>query len=293
MKTRIFVFATAQLCAVVAQGQSPNWRSEVDAALGRPGAVQPDSAYKFGFPRSDLAVSIGDVKLRPALALGSWLAFKETNSGQAIAMGDLVLTENEIAPVMRALQEGHVEQTALHNHLRGETPHVMYMHVMGMGDPVAIARAISAALKLTGTPAPAPPSSTPAQFDLDTAGIARALGRAGKVNGGVYQVAFPRAETIRVHNMTVPPSMGVATAINIQPTGGGKAVTTGDFVLLGSEVNAVIRALRDHNIEVTALHSHMLEETPRLLFMHFWGNGDAGDLARGLKAALDLTNVKR
>jgi len=293
MRIRLVIsaFIIAQSCPALVDAQSPNWRAGVDSALGRPGALQPDSAYKFGFPRSDLSVSIGDVKLRPALALGSWLAFKETSPGNAVAMGDLVLTENEIAPVMRALQSGHVEQTALHNHLRGETPHVMYMHVMAMGEPVAIARAVRAALNLTGTPAPG--NATQSPIDLDTAAIARTLGRSGKVNGGVYQVAIPRAETIHVHDMTVPPSMGVATAINIQPIGGGKAVATGDFVLLASEVNPVIRALRDHNIEATALHSHMLDESPRLLFMHFWANGDASDVARGLKAALDLTNVKR
>ena len=276
--------------------QVPSWRPAVDSALGRTGALQSDSAYKFGLPRSDLSVSIGTVKLKPSLALGSWVAFLPTGPSESLVMGDLVLTENEIVPVMRALQAGGVEQTAIHNHLRGETPHVMYMHIMGHGNPVAIARTIRAALGATATPAPGPAPAAMAAappFDLDTAGIARALGRAGKINGGVYQVGVPRAEAIHVGGVAVPPSMGVATAINIQPTGGGRAVATGDFVLLPSEVNPVLKALGDRGIQVTALHSHMLDESPRLFFMHFWANDDGVAIARGLRAALDLTNSKR
>ncbi|MEO7503464.1 MAG: DUF1259 domain-containing protein, partial [Gemmatimonadaceae bacterium] len=255
---------------------------------------QPDSTYKFGFPRSDLDVRVGTVKLMPALALGSWVAFLPIGATQAMVMGDLVLKETEIGPVLRALQGGGVEQTALHNHLRGESPHVMYMHIMAHGNPSRIARGIRTALDVTGTPQPAgAPSAPPTAVELDTAGIARALGRAGKVNGGVYQVSVPRAELVRADGVVIPPSMGVATAINIQPTGGGRAVATGDFVLLAAEVNRVIGALRNGGIEVTALHSHMLDESPRLLFMHFWASDDAVVIARGLRAALDLTNSRR
>lgn len=285
--------ATAGMPAV-ANGQNASWRASVDSALGRTGALQSDSTYKFGLPRSDLAVTVGTVNLRPALALGSWVAFLPVGRSESMVMGDLVLTEGEIASVMRVLQAGGVEQTALHNHLRGETPHVMYMHIMARGNPVTIARTIRTALAETGTPpAPAGPMPAAAAIDLDTAGIARALGRAGKINGGVYQVSVPRAEVIREGAIVVPPSMGVATAINIQPTGGGRAVATGDFVLRSAEVNRVIRALRDHAIEVTALHSHMIDESPRLFFMHFWGDGDALAIARGLRSALDITNSQR
>ena len=267
--------------------------------------MQPGDVLKFGFPRSDLHVTAGDVAIRPALALGSWVAFKRTATAAnspAIAMGDLVLTENEVGPVMQALQKGGVEQTALHNHLLHESPHVMYMHIMAHGDPVKIATTIRAALAMSATPLPAattsgaanaaPPSaSTP--LDLDTAGVARALRASGKVNGGVYQVSVPRASRVTDHGMEIPPSMGVATAINFQPTSGGKAAITGDFVMIASEVNPVIRALRDHGIEVTAVHSHMLTESPRLFFMHFWANNDAMKLATGLGAALDQMAVKR
>ncbi len=271
---------------------APNWTS-VEDAFGRRGAMQPGGTIKFSFPRSDLSVHVGDITLKPALALGGWVAFKEISKGQAMAMGDLVLVEGEIGPVMRALQAGGVEQTALHNHLLTESPHVMYMHILAHGDPTRIARAIHDALGQSKTPlGPASPPSAPSAAGLDTAGIARALGIEGKLNGMVYQVSVPRSETIMEMGTEVPPSMGVATAINFQPTGGGKAAITGDFVLRGSEVNPVIRALRDHGIMVAAVHSHMLDEEPRLFFMHFWANDDAVTLAKGLRAALDQTKSK-
>jgi hypothetical protein len=222
---------------------------------------------------------------------------------QAMAMGDLVLTEDELNPVMLALQQGGVEQTAVHNHVLDESPRVMYMHVSAHGDPVKIAQTIRTALGASKTPlplaasgaadAPGAPAPTPAPLDLDTAAITRALGVAGRANGGVYQVSVPRSERITDHGMEVPPSMGVATAINFQPTGGGKAAITGDFVMTGAEVNPVIRALRENGIQVTALHSHMLDENPRLYFMHFWANEDAAKLAKGLRSALDRMSNKK
>jgi len=292
--------AAAMLCVAVtpsfaqqSASAAPNWAS-VEAALGRKGAMQPGGVIKFAFPRSDLTVTAAGVTLKPALALGSWTAFKEIGNGQTMVMGDLVLTEDEVSPVMRALQAGGVEQTALHNHVLAEAPHVMYMHISAHGDAAKIATAIHDALAKSRTPLSAPgAAAAPSAADLDTAGIAKALGIAGKLNGVVYQVSVARSETITEMGHEVPPSMGVATAINFQPTGGGKAAITGDFVMRGSEVNPVIRALRDHGIEVTALHSHMLDEEPRLFFMHFWANDDAVTLAKGLRAALDQTKSKR
>ena len=265
----------------------------VDRALGRPGAVQPGGVRKYGFPRSDLHVTVDGVQLRPALALGSWVAFRYVGGGNAMAMGDLVLTENEVGPVMRALQQGGVEQTALHNHLLHESPRVMYMHILAHGSAGRIAQAIRSALGTTATPLGAPPAPGPSPaIDLDTAAIARAIGVAGAVNGGVLQFGVPRRETIREGAEVIPPAMGVATSINFQPTGGGRAAVTGDFVMRAGEVNRVIRALQQGGIAVTGLHSHMLTETPRLFFMHYWANGDAVALARTLRAALDQTQSK-
>ena len=291
----ILTAALASAPAASAQAASPpasDWTS-VEQALGRKGAPNPGDVIKFSFPRSDMSVSVAGVELKPALALGSWVAFEHASDG-AIAMGDLVLAEDEVAPVMKKLQEGGVEQTALHNHLLMESPRVMYMHIHGRGDAQKLATTIHDALALTKTPMSAPAASTPSpSIDLDTAIIAKSLGVAGKANGGVYQVTVPRAERITEHGAEIPPSMGVATALNSQPTGGGRAATTGDFVMIASEVNPVIRALTSHGIAVGALHSHMLEETPRLFFMHFWANADASTLAAGLRSALAAMNVKR
>jgi hypothetical protein len=291
--------------AQAAAAQPPNggaaWAA-VQRALGGRGTMQPGDVLRFGFPRSDLHVTANGVVLQPTLALGSWVAFKRaaaTPRAEAMVMGDLVLAEDEVGPVMLALQKGGVEQTALHNHVLMESPRVMYMHIAAHGDAAKLAATIRTALGASKTPFPPPPAAgaptptaTPA-IDIDIAEIARALGVAGKVSGGVYQVAVPRAERIMDHGMEIPPSMGVATALNFQPTGGGRAAITGDFVMTGAEVNRVIRALGDHGIQVTALHSHMLTETPRLFFMHFWANDDAVTLARGLRAALDQMAVAR
>jgi hypothetical protein len=204
-----------------------------------------------------------------------------------MVMGDLVLTDQEVNPVMKRLLDGGIEITALHNHLLGGSPHTMYMHISGHGDPAKLAAALHDALKESGTPFGAPaPAATPAALDLDIAAIDQALGRKGKVNGGVYQIGVPRAEAPRDGGMALPDAMGSAIAINFQPTGKGRAAITGDFVLTADEVGPVMRALREHGIEVTALHNHMLNDEPRLFFMHFWANDDAKKLAEGLAAAL-------
>jgi hypothetical protein len=207
-------------------------------------------------------------------------------------MGDLVLTDTEINPVMQQLIDGGVEITAIHNHLLRASVPVFYMHVGAHGDPLQLAGTLHAALALSKTPwsSPSAPQATP--LELDTATIEKTLALKGAANGGVCQFSVPRAETISSGDMVVPPSMGTAIAINFQPTGGGRAAVTGDFVLIGSEVKTVLRTLRQHGIEVTALHSHMLDDSPHLFFMHFWANDDAVALAQGLRAALDLTHVK-
>ena len=275
------------------QSQAPmDWKT-VDRVLGRSGNLQGET-YRVGFPRSDLHVTVGAVTVRPALALGSWVAFKQTDDTTAMLMGDLVLVESEVGPVIDALQRGGIEQTALHNHLINESPHVVYLHIGGRGRPVALATAVHEALEQTKTPPPLPPPVGAApRMDLDTVQLAQVLGARGRVNGGVYQVGVPRAGDVTVDGVVVPPAMGVATAINFQATGATTAVATGAFVLIAGEVNPVVRALRANGIAVTALHSHMLNESPRLLFMHFWGEGDALKVARGLRAALDQMDIKR
>jgi len=270
-----------------------DWQAQVGQALGKTGSAAPGGIYRVGLPRTDLKVTLDGVELKAGFALGSWLAFEKMGD-QGMVMGDLVLTMDEVNPVMAKLVAGGIEITALHNHLLRNQPFTMYMHVQGRGDPVKLAAALHTALAESKTPLSAsPPPATPAPVDLDTAAIDQTLGAKGANNGGVYQFSIPRAEPIKDNGMDVPPPMGSANAINFQPTGGGKAAITGDFVLVASEVNPVLKALREHGIEVTALHNHMLDDQPRLYFMHFWANDDAKRLAEGLKAALAHVNIAK
>jgi len=266
-----------------------DWQG-VETTLGRKGAVQEDM-LKVTFPRSDLKVTVGEVAVEPGLALTSWIGFKGTGKS-AMMMGDLVLLEKEVSPVMVQLVAKGIEVTALHNHLLNESPAVKYLHFSGSGDPRKLAEAMRAALSVTGTPMemqlPAPSQTTA----IDWTKVESIIGKTGQKKGNLLQLGFPRQETIKEHGMAVPPYMGMATAINMQGVG-NKAATTGDFVLLGEEVNPVVQALTSHNIAVTAIHSHMLYESPRLFFLHFWGYDEPEKLASGLKAALDKTNSKK
>jgi len=269
--------------------QEIDWQ-QVDATLGRKPAVSGD-VHRYGFPRSDLSVTLDGVTIKPALALGGWVAFKPVHGG-AMIMGDLVLLETEINPVMTKLIEGGLQITAVHNHLLRANPPTFYMHVGGHGDPIKLASVIREALSVSKTPLSVPAAaSPPPAVDLNTAQLDQTIGARGQSNGGVYQFGVPRRDPVIENEMPITPAgpMGLATAINFQPTGDGKAAITGDFVLAGKEVNSVIRALRSNGIEVTAVHSHMLDEQPRLFFLHFWANDDAAKLARGLRAALDET----
>jgi hypothetical protein len=273
-----------------ASAQEIDWK-KVDEAIGRSAAVVAGDVHRYGFPRTDLTVTLDGVTIKPALALGGWTAFKPMHGG-AMVMGDLVLLETEINPVMAKLIENGIEITAVHNHVLRANPLTFYMHIGGHGDPVKLATAIRTGLAASKTPLtpPAAPAAQPA-IDLDTAQLDQIIGAKGQANGGVYQFGVPRRDPVSESGMQLAPAgpTGVATAIGFQPTGGGKAAITGDFVLTADEVNPVILALRSNGIEVTAVHSHMLNEQPRLFFMHFWANDDAMKLAKGLRAALDKT----
>jgi hypothetical protein len=282
------------------------WQQLIASGLGKPGAEMPGGVYRVSLPRTDLTVTLDGIPIKPALALGSWLAFRPMGN-EVMVMGDLVLTEDEINPVLTRLEQGGVEITALHNHLLRASPATMYMHVLGHGDPTKLATTLREALNASKTPFGAETAAIPPQaaaqattaappeqkLDLDTAAIDQTLGRKGKVNGGVYQVSVPRAEAVKDGGMEVPEAMGSAIAINFQPTGSGKAAIAGDFVLTADEVNPVIKALRTNGIEVTAVHNHMLNDEPRLFFMHVWANDDAQKLAKGLRAALDQVKVAK
>jgi hypothetical protein len=296
MEFSMRILALAALLAgapALALAADNGWQVEVGKALGKTGSAMPGGVYRVGLPRTDLKATLDGVALKPGFALGGWLAFEKTGD-QGMVMGDVVLTEEEVNPVMAKLAAAGIEITALHNHLLRNRPFTMYMHVLGHGDPVTLATELHSALAESKTPfAAAPAGAAPPPIDLDTAAIDQALGAKGKNVGGVYQFGIPRAEPIKDGGMVVPPAMGSAIGINFQPTGGGKAAITGDFVLIASEVNPVLKALRDHGIEVTAIHNHMLDDQPRLFFMHFWANDDAVKLAQGLKAALAQINIAK
>jgi len=286
----VLAFCAMASIGSAANAQEIDWK-KVDEAIGRSAAVVSGDVHRYAFPRSDLNVTLDGVTIRPALALGGWTAFKPMHGGVMI-MGDLVLLETEINPVMLKLIQNGAEITAVHNHLLRSSPATFYMHVGGHGDPVKLATAIRTALAESKTPLtpPAPLAAQPA-IDLDTAQLDQIIGVKGQANGGVYQFAVPRRDPVSESGVQLSPvgPLGVATAIGFQPTGASKAAITGDFVLTGEEVNPVIQALRSNGIEVTALHSHMLDAQPRLFFMHFWANDDALKLARGLRSALDKT----
>src|SRR5947209_18831417 len=282
------------IAPVAARAADPDWKA-VEQALGKSGQLQPGDVFRVGMPRTDLTVTVKGVPVKAGFALGSYAAFKQMGD-RAMVMGDLVLLDQEVPAVMSGLFSGGLEVTAVHNHLNEMSPHVMYMHYEGHGDAVQMAKALRQALSASGTPlggTPAAPA-TSAGPALDTKQIEQALGRPGRdIGGGVFQVTVPRAEAITEMGMPLLPAMGVVTVLNFQPTTDGKAAITGDFVLVDREVNAVARALRQHGIDVTAIHNHGLMDTPRLFYMHFWANDDPAKLAQGLKAALDQTNSRK
>ena len=277
---------------VIAQPAGGGWEA-VDKVFGSAGKDMPGEVHRFGWPRADLKVSLDGVAIEPPLALGSWAAFKKTGSGdEAIAMGDLALLDSEVDGVIRAFEAGGVEVLAVHNHLIGETPRIVYVHFHGHGAANALATSIHVALAKTKTPLT---GGGPVQASEDEKKVLdrveSAFGRKGAMAGRVLQFGVARAAAIRDSGLEIPPSMGMANSINFQAAG-SQVATTGDFVLVADEVNPVIRELQSHGIAVTALHSHMLREDPRLFFMHFWGVGTPEKLGEGIKAALAKVATK-
>lgn len=285
------MFAATLSSAVPALATTTDW-SRVDQTLGRSGVAMPGDVHRYGFPRSDLHVTLDGVTLLPAFALGGWLAFKDESEG-AVVMGDLVLTEDEINPVMAKVLASGIAVTAVHNHLLHAQPATFYMHVEGHGDAVRMATVLHDALSASHTPLTAPQAAASAKPDIDVAQIEQVIRRKGNALGGVLQFGIPRGDAITDAGMPLPPAMGTAIAVNFQPTGGGKAAITGDFVLEAGEVEPVLTTLRGAGIEVTALHNHMLNEQPRTFFVHFWANDDAVKLAHDIRAALDKVNVAK
>lgn len=285
-------------CSGHSQAEEPQKASKttldttaIEREIGKAGDSKGD-VYKISLPRTDLSVTVEGVKVKPGLALGSWMAFRPTGE-TTIVDGDLVLTEHEIHPVLRELQQHGLKVTALHNHLIQESPKVMYLHFWGEGDAAKLSSSLKKALSHTKTPFTASQDEpAKAEDNFDAEQIQQTLGQKGAIKRGVLNVSVPRPETITVHGAELPPSMGMATVMNFQAAGDGKVVATGDFVMIGDEVNAVAPALIEHGIRVTALHNHLIHDSPDLFFMHFWAHDSSEKVARGLKAGLDAMKKK-
>jgi hypothetical protein len=278
--------------APLGQTTPVDWNAVQDA-VGRPGTMMPGDVFRIGMPRTDLKVTVNNVPVQAGFALGSYAAFKQYDDGTMV-MGDLVLLDQEVSPVMSAMFSNGFEVSALHNHLNNMSPHVMYMHYEGHGDALERAQALHQALAASATPlspaVPPPPAAAPSGPQLDIAALDSALGYSGKANGSVVQYSIARSETITENGHQLLPAQGVSTGLNFQPTGENLAAITGDFVLMGNEVDPVARALGADGIDVTAMHQHHIDEQPRLFYMHFWANDDPVKLANGLRSGLDQTN---
>jgi hypothetical protein len=289
-RLRIFTLIGALLLPILVRAQGVT-TATIDQALGRSGQKMGD-VYRVGFPRTDLHVSVGGLAIKPGLALGSWAAFLGSDDN-AMVMGDLVLLEEELNPVMAQLRSSGFEITAVHNHLMEETPKVLYLHYMGHGPAAQLATSLHSALAVSKTPLekPAAAAEEPAPPTWAKS-VEEVVGRKGTFKGGVLSFGVPRSDSVTMAGTTVPPAAGVGEAINFQAADSGNVATTGDFVLTADEVNPVITELQAHHILVTALHSHMLTEQPRLFFMHFWSVGSPESVGAGIKASLSRISVK-
>jgi len=246
--------------------------------------------FKVSVPRTDLALTVGGVKLTPPSGLTSWAAF-EPMGAEGMVMGDMVLTEDQVNPVMSTALENGLEVTALHNHFLGESPRVMFMHIGGSGSIEQLAGAVGkvfARIREPGVPLPHA-DIDPAQTQLATDTLASILGHRGDLSGGVYKVTIGR--TARMHGHPIGSTMGVNTWAAFSGTN-DQAVVDGDFAMTEPELQPVLKALRHADIQIVAIHQHMTGEEPRILFLHYWGIGRAEDLAHGLRAALDQTDAR-
>jgi hypothetical protein len=268
--------------------------ARIEQLTGAKGQLdEKEGVFKVSVPRTDLQVTAAGVKIPPSMGLTSWAAF-EGSPGHAMVMGDLVLAEDQVNPVMSVALDSGLEVTALHNHFFWESPRVMFMHIGGKGDEQALASAVGkvfAKVKETAGGRGETPTAhiDPARSSLDASKIDAALGVKGKLDQGVYKVTVGR--TTRMHGADAGNAMGVNTWAAFAGSD-DRAVVDGDFAMLETELQPVLKALRGAGIDIVAIHQHMTGEQPRILFLHYWGVGSTQELARGLRAALDRTAAR-
>jgi hypothetical protein len=262
----------------------PAWQEVATILQTQP--VDGGGYVRFNLPRADLLVRIGDVTVAPALALTGWAGFSGSPDS-AMAMGDLVVTEPELRPVLAELAVQKIDVTAIHNHLVGESPRIMYIHVHAAGAATDIARRLDAAIRRTGTPRPVA-RPVPAPLVIDSAAVFQAMGKRGRASGSFAQVSFLLVPgPVTMHGQTVVPSLGYASPVNIVQVSPTRAVSTGDFAVSARQVQPLLRALAAGGITATAVHSHLIGEQPAVYFIHFWGDAPLPELLRGLRAAVD------
>ncbi|HKW39829.1 MAG TPA: DUF1259 domain-containing protein [Gemmatimonadales bacterium] len=283
-RVAVFLFAITLAAPPSVRAQEASWDS-VGRILGAPD-VYAAGYHRYNLPRRDLTLRVGDVTVAPALALGAWAGFSGMPE-DATTMGDLVVTSSEVSPVLAQLARGRIEVTAVHNHLVGEQPQLTYIHFHGQGNAVALARRLDRVIALTSTPRPVQPAPTQ-PLTIDTAAVFTALGHSGKAQGAVAQLSFVLVpDTVTLNGRPVTPALGYGSPINVQMLDASHAVATGDFAVRGPKVGALLTALAEHGITATAVHSHLIDESPRLYYIHFWANGPYADVLRGLRAAVD------
>jgi hypothetical protein len=278
---------TALLAALAAAAAAPLDAAKIEQLTGAKGSWNAkEGVFKVSFPRTDLQVHAAGVRLTPPLGLTAWAAFTRVGSHTAV-MGDMVLTEDQVNPAMSAALDNGLSVTALHNHFFWEQPRIMFMHIGGMGDEAKLAAAVGKVFAAMKQPGPVPEASIdPASSTLDPKKIEAVLGRKGELANGVYKVVVGRETKMSGH------AMGNAMGVNTWAAFAGsdeKAVVDGDFAMLEGELQSVLKALRGAGINVVAIHQHMTGESPRVMFLHYWGVGRTEDLAKGLAAALKET----
>jgi hypothetical protein len=277
--------------------QMPKQYQEVLATLGKKGDYK-DNVLKINVPRNDINVTVDGVPTPTPFGFGGWLAMTRGEGSKDVMMGDLVLLEQEVNPVMSALLDHGLEVTALHNHFFYDEPRMFYMHVMGHGSPAELAAEtkpaldlighVSAHLRNVGPSANAVPSSSAdTKSSFNPAQIAQIVGHAGEQMGAVYKITVGRDDlTVKDMGATIGTRMGLNTWAAFIGTE-EKAAVAGDVAMLENEVQPVLRALRGHGLQVVAIHQHMIDSRPNVIFLHYWGEGPVGQLAAGFRAALD------
>jgi hypothetical protein len=283
------MMAVAACGSAILAGPASLNTARIEQLTGMKGKLdEKEGVFKVSMPRADLQVTVAGVRMTPPMGLTCWAAFKRVGN-HTIVMGDQILLEDQVNPVMDVALANGLEVTALHNHFLWDSPKVMFMHVGGMGDEERLATAIGqifAKIKETsgGKGEPPPTPIDPARTTLDPTKVDAALGRKGDLSGGVYKVTIGRTTKMGDHEM------GNAMGVNTWAAFAGSddaAVVDGDFAMYEGEVQGVLKALRHSGIRIVALHNHMIGESPRVVFLHFWGTGWVKSLAGGLKAALD------